>query len=334
MPAHGHEPRGAGDRPCIPGPVGQVVAEQVAFVGDDEDVVVGGALGERWDLLLHLLIAAVGAPAAGLILEGALLDDLAAKALGGAFDRIGEQLVVLRRSQHEEPAVPLLPDQVLRERVGEHGARGRCMHHVGAAVLLAQAVVGRAVVDDLGLFAGKRVGELQERGRRQIGEHEMGARVDFGDDVLNELVGIGLLDHVERELLVQEAAGRVVVLDPELGSGNSQIGRRKVEQGQRQRLVAQLAREHDRYDHRVLAAGGGLARVLGSAAAGAAGAPGYPARSAPGDPAKSSADRQRAAQRHRALQARALVATVRQLPSALLLPAAAPNWQTRRQLLF
>ena len=60
----GDETRGAGDRARIPGAIGKVVAEQVALVGDDEHVVVGRVLREGRNLLLHLLEAAVGAPAA------------------------------------------------------------------------------------------------------------------------------------------------------------------------------------------------------------------------------------------------------------------------------
>ena len=64
MPARRDQSGRSGDRPRIPRAIGEVVAEQVAFVGHHDDVVSGGALRERRDLLLHLLVAAVGATAA------------------------------------------------------------------------------------------------------------------------------------------------------------------------------------------------------------------------------------------------------------------------------
>ena len=72
------------------------------------------------------------------------------------------------------------------------------MEDVGAAVLLAQPFVRRAVVDDDGVLALDGVGELQKRCRRHVGEDEMRACIDLFDDLLDELGGIVILNLVER----------------------------------------------------------------------------------------------------------------------------------------
>ena len=96
------------------------------------------------------------------------------------------------------------------------------------------------------------VGQLEKRCRRHVGEDEMRAGVDLLDDVLDQLGRIVLVDLVEGELLVHEAAGGVVVGDRELGAGDAEIGRRKVEQRDGQRLIAQLARDEHGHHESVL----------------------------------------------------------------------------------
>ena len=76
-----------------PGAIGNILAEQLAFVGDDDDVVLLRVLREAGDLLLNLFETAIGTAAAGLVFELALLDDLHAEALGGAPQGIGIELV-------------------------------------------------------------------------------------------------------------------------------------------------------------------------------------------------------------------------------------------------
>lgn len=135
------------------------------------------------------------------------------------------------------------------------------MEDVGAAVLLAQPFVRRAVVDDDGVLALDGVGELQKRCRRHVGEDEMRACIDLFDDLLDELGGIVILNLVEAELLVHEAAGGVVVGNRELGTGDAEIGGREVEKRDRQGLVLQLACDQHGYDNGVLI-GGRRGRVL------------------------------------------------------------------------
>ena len=99
---------------------------------------------------------------------------------------------------------------------------------------------GDAVVDDQHALVGNRVGELEQRTGIDVGEHEVRPAGDLRQHVLDEVVGVRLLDHVERELLIEELAGRVVVLDGELGTCDAVVGRGQVEKRQRRRVIAQL----------------------------------------------------------------------------------------------
>ena len=119
----GEEPRRADHGARVPGAVGEVVAEQLALVGDHDHLVVGQILREARDLLLDLLEPAVGAAAAGIVLELALLDDLEAEALGGAAQRLGLGLVLRGGADDQGTSLlPLLPGEVLAEGIGEHGS--------------------------------------------------------------------------------------------------------------------------------------------------------------------------------------------------------------------
>ena len=113
VPTGRHQARGARDRPRIPGAIGQVGREHLALVGGDQDVIGRRLLGEHRHLALDQGHAAVGAARAAGVLEGALLHDLGAKARGGAAQRVGVELVVVVRAGHQQPALPLLPDQIL-----------------------------------------------------------------------------------------------------------------------------------------------------------------------------------------------------------------------------
>ena len=191
----GDEPGGAGDGARVPGAVGEVVAEQVALVGDDEDVVVRRALGEGRDLLLDLLEAAVGAAAAGSYLKVALLDDLGAEALGGAPQGVGEELVLLGCG----PSTRNQCGHCFQTRYWASASAsmvrvGAVCITLAAAILLAQPVVGRAVVDDerrpCPCSASASFSSVVGR---HVGDDEMRARVDLLHDVLDQLGGIGAL---------------------------------------------------------------------------------------------------------------------------------------------
>ena len=160
VPARRHQARRAGDRPRVPGPVGQIGGEHFAFVRGDENVIGRRLLRKHRHLALDQRDAAVGAPRAAGILEHPFLNDLGAKARRRAPQRVGVKLVGLMRADHQQPALPLLPHQILRQRVGEHRAGRGNMDHIGAAILLAQPVVDRAGVQQHGLAIAQRIGRL------------------------------------------------------------------------------------------------------------------------------------------------------------------------------
>jgi hypothetical protein len=121
MPARGHQPVRSRHRPRIPAAVREILAELACFVGDHQHVMGWHVLREGRNLLLNLLMPAVRAPASSLDLERALLDDFRSEPLCSAPKRSGECFIAGSGPVHQEPAPPLLPDQVLRQRIGEHG---------------------------------------------------------------------------------------------------------------------------------------------------------------------------------------------------------------------
>ena len=161
MPAGWNQPGRAGDRSRIPGTVGQVRREYFAFVRSNEDVIGRRLLGEHRHLPLDQGDAAIGTTRTTSILEGSFLNDLGAEARGGTAQCIGVQPVLIMRADDEQPAFPLLPHQILGERIREHRARRRDMDHIGATVLLAQPIVDRASIQQQRPAIAKRVGRLQ-----------------------------------------------------------------------------------------------------------------------------------------------------------------------------
>ena len=96
------------------------------------------------------------------------------------------------------------------------------MDHVGAAILLAQPVVDGAGVQQQRPAIAERIGCLQQIVRRKVGNDEAVARgkrrCGFCDVVI-------LLepDFFQREALVEEFPGGVVVLDSQAGAGHSVV---------------------------------------------------------------------------------------------------------------
>ena len=163
VPARRHKAGRARHRPRVPGAIGQIGGEHFALVGGDQHVIGRRLLGEHRHLALDQRHAAVGAAGAAGILEGSLLHDLGAEARGGAPQRVGIKLVLIVRADHQQPALPLLPHQILRQRVRQHRAGRRDMDDIGAAILLAQPVVDRAGIEQHGAAIAQRVGGLQQR---------------------------------------------------------------------------------------------------------------------------------------------------------------------------
>ena len=96
------------------------------------------------------------------------------------------------------------------------------MDHIGAAILLAQPVVDRAGVQQHGSAIAQRVGGLQQRVGGKIGDDEAVAagerRCRLGD-----IVTVLEPNLFQREVLIEELAGGVVVLDREARAGDAVV---------------------------------------------------------------------------------------------------------------
>src|SRR5262249_2784411 len=144
VPACWNEAGGPCDRPWIPGPVRQIGRKDLAFVRGYDNIVGGRALRKNRQLALNLDDAAVRPTRAAGILEHLLLDNSRSEPLGRASQPIAVELVLGMGTDDQQPSAPLLPDQVLRQSVGQHRPCWSSMNHIGAAVLLPQSIVDRA----------------------------------------------------------------------------------------------------------------------------------------------------------------------------------------------
>ena len=137
------------------------------------------------------------------------------------------------RPDHQEPASPLLPNQILREPVGQHRTGRRDVDHIGAAVLLAQAIVGRARVEHQRTRGARRVGDRKNLGGGKIDDEKAHA---VGEHVLqrgNRIFAGGELGVDDREGLIEESAGRVVVIHRHARAGDKVVRGRNIEDGDR-----------------------------------------------------------------------------------------------------
>ena len=103
------------------------------------------------------------------------------------------------------------------------------VHDVRTAVLLSQAVVAGAGVENQGTQVFQRVGEADDRLRAHVGNDEGGSAFDVFFDLCNQFSNITVLNDRERELLLEEPPGRIVVVDGEPCTGNAVICRRNIE---------------------------------------------------------------------------------------------------------
>ena len=107
------------------------------------------------------------------------------------------------------------------------------MDHIGAAVLLAQTIVGRARVEHQRARGARRVGDRENLGRGKIDDEKAHA---VGEHVLqrgNRIVAGGELGVDDREGLIEEAAGRVVVIHRHARAGDEVVRGRDIENGDR-----------------------------------------------------------------------------------------------------
>ena len=200
-------------------------------------------LGEHRHLTLDQRHTAIGTAGAAGILEGPFLHDLGAEPGRGAAQGIGIKLVAVVRADDQQPALPLLPDQILGEAVREHRAGWRHMDDIGATILLAQAVVDGAGIKQNGAAIPQRIGNLQQFVRRQVRDDEavmVGERIGRRGDI----VALLELHFRQREMLVEKLAGGVVVLDRKQCTGHAVIIGRLRNQRQR-RFDAGMAKIAD-----------------------------------------------------------------------------------------
>ena len=105
------------------------------------------------------------------------------------------------------------------------------MDHIGAAVLFAQAVVCRARIEKEKIV--RRVGCLEQRVGRQIGDDDRYAPTGQRRHCGGRILGLLEPNLLKQELLVEEFAGRVVVLNREPRAGEAVILGGHVEQRDR-----------------------------------------------------------------------------------------------------
>src|SRR5690606_16700468 len=180
MPRDGLQSVRADNGARLRGAEHQVIAKSLADVGDEYDVVRRRALGEHRHLRLYLLVAAVGAARPGVESIGAFLDDLRAEAGGGPAYRTRVFFVGRMLALDQEPATPLLPEQILGERVGAHRVARGYMEQVRAAACATELIVARPDVENDRVAGAGNAGDGQQISLLQVGEEEALAGVEHG----------------------------------------------------------------------------------------------------------------------------------------------------------
>jgi hypothetical protein len=117
------------------------------------------------------------------------------------------------------------------------------VEHVGAAILLAQSVVERARIEYDYAALTHRIGDLELRIGRQVGDDQRDAALDHRRGGRHRVVLLADAHVLQRETLVQEPAGGVVVVDRHLGARQPVVLGRRLEQrnGDPRLDVAQIA---------------------------------------------------------------------------------------------
>ncbi len=127
------------------------------------------------------------------------------------------------RALHQQPAFPLFPDQILCHRVGQHRARRRDVDHIAAAILLAQAVVGRPCIQEDRAAVPDRVRRFQHGVGRQVRDDECDLATGEGACRGGRIFIALQANLIERKALVEKPAGGVVVLDREASAGDTVV---------------------------------------------------------------------------------------------------------------
>jgi hypothetical protein len=137
------------------------------------------------------------------------------------------------RANHHQPALPLLPDQILGKCVCEHRARRRDVNHIGPAILLAQAIVGCSRVEQHHSAIADCVGGLDQSLSGQIGDDKGDVLIGQCSHCFYRIVGLLESHLMKREMLIEEFARRVVVVDRKARTGDAVVCRRLFDQRKR-----------------------------------------------------------------------------------------------------
>lgn len=95
------------------------------------------------------------------------------------------------------------------------------MFDVGAAILIAQPVIGGSGIEDHGGFACEGIGKLQECVGCHIGDDEADAAIHLGNHRRDQCRRILVINPLKFEFLLQELARRIVIVDGEQGAADT-----------------------------------------------------------------------------------------------------------------
>ena len=121
------------------------------------------------------------------------------------------------------------------------------MNDIRPTIPLAQTVVAGAGVEDEGSAALECIRKCDHHRCGGVDDDEGYPTLDVPYDLPYELLRVSALNVLERVLLLQESAGRVVVVDTEPRPRDAFVLGRDIEGRERRRKVAPLADEEDRY---------------------------------------------------------------------------------------
>ena len=168
---------------------------------------------------------------------GLFRNDLEPELFRGGAECIGVGGIVLARPDDEQHARPAPEQEELRQRVGEHRAARRDMKQIGPAIGAAQPVVEGRRVEHQRALRAQGVGELNEVGRRQIGDEQADAfRGELARRLDGRIAGLDQrLGHVKT--LAGESPGRVVFRERQRDALQAFVLRHGVEIVERRRRL-------------------------------------------------------------------------------------------------
>src|ERR1700737_5063006 len=140
-PSARHQSLGAGNQLWIISAVRELVTEFVLLVGDDEHVIAD-ALGKACNFGLDCEVSGVGAPRTGDKRPRLLLDDPRSELLRGVTYVRGKLPIGIAAADDQQDAGPILGNEILNERIGQHRSAWRQVGDVAGAIPPAQPIAG------------------------------------------------------------------------------------------------------------------------------------------------------------------------------------------------